>query len=530
MSYVNTKELKATTIPNPVVTGGIKEIGLEKIAPIDIPRYLFMHPALPRGIEIKSNRMVTRVDNDLFSNIRLNEINDDQLSNLNIPEDSKLKNKDYLDKLRKEAGVYCKEILDNSGGPLYIKKMATGAYRFGTSFSVLQQNVAETKVLKFEYQHEIFFGPSVYPLDPKDPLWGNVPMADRVLLKGKMKINFKTKDIDKYTQLTKRYPTLSESNLISGVDAVFVNTMTHPEMKKSSSGPLVPIGDEFDSSEVIKLAFDTLGDEPLGIPLVQFVHLTIKYLLDMEKAGAQTMVNFGFNKWKAMTPFKDEKKMKLFGKSLANLQKDSVVILPEGITLENIEPGQTEFNKIHPIYMQLIAIRLGIPAPLLEQDGTTTNKSTLDSQKEDMYEDFRADELVVEKVISEGFFKSCKIKWKKLTHAEICAITPKFVFKRPPENLDKEMDRELKFSLMVRNYSTAAKDWAETGGVPEVLEQLGNKLNLLLTKSIASDKRLLAEMQVMGSDIPKTDPKTILPPTVKNKSKDEVEEEPDGGK
>jgi hypothetical protein len=334
---IDVKKLKSETVPNPVVLGGIEEIGLKRISPVEIPKYLLMHPALPRGIEIKANRMIKLLDGDLTDNVRPNKSNNSKA---------------------KEAAEYCKRILYDSGGPLFVKQFAQGAYRFGTSFAMLQTNMDETEVLRFEYEHEIFFGPARYPdvLKGTGINWGNIPMIERPLYLKKLKINPKTKKIAKYTQMT----------------------------KKASTGELIPYGEEIDESMVFQLAFDTIGDEPLGISLVQFLYLTIQYLISMERAGAQTMINFGFNKWVANTPFKDIIKMKAFSSTLANLQKDSVVVLPEDIDLKNIEPGTTEFDRIHPIYMRLIAIRLGIPYTILAQEGTTTNKSTIDSLKAEM--------------------------------------------------------------------------------------------------------------------------------------------------
>ncbi len=498
---IDEKDLKSSTIPNPVVVGGLSQIGLHRIPPLEIPLFLFMHPALPRGIEIKANRMIKLTDENVEQNVIIN------------PNE---------DKNAKEARGYCRGILHNSGGPLYIKKMTTGAYRFGTSFSVLQTNKAVDEVLKFEYQHEIFFGAARYPsvLKGPDAEWGDIPMFERPFLAGKLKIDKLTKKIDKYTQLTIRHQGVQGNKQSAQQDIYgggynfspgayetnyhasqgFVNTRTHPGLKSSLPGPLAPIGKEFDQSEVIQLAFDTLGDEPLGIPLVQFLHLTIKYLLNMERAGAQTMVNFGFNKYKAMTPFKDINKMQAFAKTLANIQKDSVVVLPEGITLENIAPGTTEFDRIHPIYLQLIAMRLGIPMSILTQTGTETNKATIQEQRKDMWDDFRADELTIEATINDGFFKACQIKWPELSVKEIDDLVPKFIFKQPPEDLDSEMDRDLKFSLMERNFSTGIVDISSSletlkelfpnktfDNLISVIDNIALKMNQSIIKSIGLD-------------------------------------------
>ena len=170
---IDEKDLKSKTSPNAVLTGGVGEIGLTRIPPIDIPKYLLMHPALPRGIELKANRMIELVDNDLEVNV--------------LPNKKKSEKATF-------ARNMCRDILDNSGGPLFMKKMTQGAYRFGTSFSVLQTNLAENEVLRFEYQHPIFFGPSRYPSKIQGPGidWGNIPRNQRDALIGKMKIDPRT--------------------------------------------------------------------------------------------------------------------------------------------------------------------------------------------------------------------------------------------------------------------------------------------------------------------------------------------------
>ncbi len=482
---VDESKLKSITEVNCVVLGGIEEIGLKRIQPFEIPQYLMMHPALPRGIELKANRMIKLIDEDLVVNVIRNKTgkSDKQEESVKFEDGTELK----MSELAEKSVDYCRDIIYNSGGALFVKQYSQEAYRFGTSFVVLQTNIAETEVLLFELQHPIFFGPARYPNKIQGPGidWGNIPRDERERLIGKMKIDSKTKKISKYTQLTKRYPGRMEDNYKYG-SAEYVNTRTHPGMKNKTVGPLAPTGPEIDKTKVMQLLFDRIGDEPLGISLVQFLHLTIKYLLNMEKAAAQTMVNFGFNKWVANTPFKDKKKMQLFAKTLANLQKDSVVVLPEGIELNNIVPGTTEFASMHPIFMSLIAIRLGIPMPLLTQTGTSTNKSTLDSQKKDMYEDFIADELAIEMSINDGFFKACRIKWPELSIAQLNMIVPKFKFKQPPEDIKSEREMDLQFTLSIRNIANAAEIWIDVGD-EKVLALLSKKTQSLLARSMELD-------------------------------------------
>ncbi|MCP3684465.1 MAG: hypothetical protein GY861_17510 [bacterium] len=473
---VDEEKLKGQTTPNVIVTGGWEEVGLKRIQPIEIEKFLLMHPAIPRGIEIKANRMIKLVDEDLEDNVVINESESEQA---------------------KDARDYCKKILGDSGGPLFVKDMAQGAYRFGTSFAVLQTNIGETEVLRFEHQHEMFFGPARYPkpLKGQGIDWGEVPMTVRPGLAGRMKIDPKTKKISAYTQFTKKYPERGASNY-KAAPGTYVDTQTNPALKSKSPAPMVPIGKEIKQYQVMQLYFDHMGDEPLGISLVQYLFLTVTYLLNMEKAGAQTMVNFGFNKWKANTPFKDVGKMRAFGKTLSKIQEDAVVILPKDVELDNIVPGQTEFDKIHPIYMKLIAIRLGIPMPLLTQSGTETNKASIVEMRKEMYDDFIADELLLEHAIDDAFFKACQIKWKDLSIAELDKIVPSFEFNNPPEDKDVEQDRDLKFSLSIRNYATAAKDWAQASADTGVIDSIGAKVGALIEKSMTKKELQKAEKEI----------------------------------
>lgn len=482
---IDEKNLKPSTVPNAVCTGGMEEIGLKRIAPLEIPQYLLMHPALPRGIEIKANKMIRLIRSDLEGNL--------------IPGKGE-KAQEFLD--------YCKTILYDSGGPLFVKKMIQGAFGFGTSFTILQTDNAETKVMRLEHQHEIFFGPAKYPKDEKSLTgWGNIPKSERPALAGKMKIDPKLKIPLAYTQLTKAQPASKTTNVATPGQPAYYDVRENPKLKSTGPGELIPFGEEFSKDRVSQLYFDSIGDEPLGISLVQFLHLTIQYLLNMEKAGAQTMVNFGFNKWVANTPFKDVTKMNAFASSLANIQKDSVVVLPENITLTNIQPGTTEFDKIHPIYLQLIAMRLGIAMPLLVQDGTSTNKSTLSEQRVDMYDDFIADELTVEAFLNDAFLKCCKIKYgADLTTEQISASCPKFVFLSPAEDIDAVVKRNLNFSLMIRNFATAAKDWASIGANKDtVIPMIGRKIELLLEDSMSTEQK--KSIDLTKNQPPATPPK-----------------------
>ena len=53
----------------------------------------------------------------------------------------------------------------------------------------------------------------------------------------------------------------------------------------------------------------------------------------------------------------------------------------------------------------------------------------------------------------------------------------------PPDDKDKLMDRDLKFSLMIRNFATAAKDFAQASMDTSVITAIGKKMNKLIENS-----------------------------------------------
>ena len=84
VSNLDPEELKKVTDASIVLLGDVSEIQIQKLDPRDIEKFLWMHPVMPRGIELKANRMIGR-------GIKV-----------------KGKVKDYVE--------YCADILKNSGG------------------------------------------------------------------------------------------------------------------------------------------------------------------------------------------------------------------------------------------------------------------------------------------------------------------------------------------------------------------------------------------------------------------------------
>jgi len=357
-NYVK-EEPKQITKASAVAVGGPQEIGLVKLAPEDIEKYLWMHPAVPRGIEIKANRMVRR-------NYSVKPYTQ---TDTPLPSVDALKAVDEM-----------KALLEVSGGTTRIKKWIEDGFAYGGGYMTLVPNKKGNKIVRLNPEHPIFFRIAKDPKKKRLSTYGKGDLS--FPYEGDLKVDPATKQPAKFTQV------------------VFA-----PDKKQ-----FVPYGEELDATQVAYLTFDTWGDEVEGISLVQYLHLTIKYLLNIEEAAAETMHKSGFTQKVVQTEIMTEKDLKKLATNLREINSKDAIILPKGGSVTNLLPGTTQFADYHQVFLRLIAIRLGIPLPLLTGDGTQTNKSTIDEQVKDMAADFRADEIQVKQVIENQIFvPACKL-------------------------------------------------------------------------------------------------------------------------
>ena len=436
---------KIETVPNAVTVGGLKEVGVKRIKPQEIPVMLLSHPAIERGIEFKFNRIIKQLDKHNIGN------------NIFAKDTSKLAT---------QARQYCEDILKNTDiQPVtWLKQFGRDAMRFGDNYLMLVPNRNKNKILRWELQNPMFFSP-MFDLISKQKtgtLVGNVFSDNKNVV---YRIDPKTKKPKEYTQLKK-------------VDSTpgFIGFST----KDPKAMNLVTFGKTFPATMVVQLNFDRIADEVFGIPIVQTLWNTVKQILRVEDAGAETMVAFGYNRWIANTSFRTGEKMRTFAKSIENIAKRSTVVLPEGVTLNNVQPGSTEFDKVHNILLSLIAMRLGISIIQLKGEGADINKSTLSSMMEDIRADFFADELELERVINEAFLKSCIYKYKLNTVEKRLKFPfPKFVFNEVPQDELKQSEIALKKSFALRNMANMVDKLSNSGMEKEGKELFTSVVNSL---------------------------------------------------
>jgi hypothetical protein len=374
------EDLKPLTEASPLAIGGTQEVILNRLQPEDVEAYLLMNTIVPRGIELKANRMVERgyiVAGD---------------------------NEEYVN--------YCKQILENSGDSSFLKKIICNAYAFGFGPATLVPNAEQTDILRCNLEHPVYFRIAKYPKDYKEKALQN------------------KNQIDKNTK----------------------KPMAFSQYRFNENKELIPYGKEIKSDMVVYMVFDTWGDECEGTSVFQYLQKDIKYLMNIDEGGAETMYRNGFNQKKLTTHAKTQKQMDEIAKNVKNINLRDVIILPDGSDVTNLIPGSTDFRQYHDVFVNNIAIRLGIPLVLLTQDGKNATKSTLREQRKDMRSDFGADELLIKQAIEEQlFYSACKFKYGDSLKPE---LVPKFFFK------EIEEDKETRVEILVKQaqYITGLTD------------------------------------------------------------------------
>lgn len=350
------------TQPSILLKGGIQEIDVKRLSPKAIEQYLILHPVIPRGIEIKSNRMTSRGYKVL-------------------PKTNTSR--------AKEAAKEMQNLLDSSGGEILINGWIRDAYAFGNGYLVLlpSKDKSTSKIVYISKEHPVFFRIARNKKD-KDQLrpeekWNQANTSGDFNYEwGTMKIDPATKKPTAYTQV------------------VFDN---------GNKEYVVPVGQELDASQVAHLTFFTWGDEAEGVGIVQYVHTILKYIMNIEEAGAEAIYRSGFTQKVVSTEINTERELKQLARNLRDINASDSIILPRGTSITNLTPGTTEFEAVHNIFLNLLAIRLGVPKPILTLDGTDVNKATMQELMRDLIYDLHADELKVKQAIEEQIFASaCK--------------------------------------------------------------------------------------------------------------------------
>lgn len=365
--------------PSQAMTCGKRVLNIKEIDEVTTEQYLLAHPVVASGVDKRANRIINR-SYDVIGP-------------------------------KQEMVDECSAILERSGGEILIKNWIKDAYAFGDGwvYLVYSADTEKPEVVKIRQKHPVFFG--YYKETAKGSGFSGEDKYQIVFDENGKPKGFCEWVLKDGKRVPKGFVANSEENNVKIISP----------------------------DKVGHLLFETWGDELEGTSVVQYAHLTIKYLLNIEEAGAEAMYRNGFVQKKFTTNLTSEKAIREFAKKVQNANDTDSIILARDTNVENLTPGSTDFVPFHEEFMKLLSVPIGIPRPLLTMDGTDTNKATLESIKDEMYEDAYADELVIKRTIDEQIFaRICKLKWPEASEDDY----PQFSFRKRPKTLAAELETQ----------------------------------------------------------------------------------------
>lgn len=371
----------SSTQPSPILVQGIESADISKLSPKYVEQFLLTHPVVPRGIDIKANRMTGR-------GYKI------------VPADESEQAKDAANKMS--------QLIEESGGTILLNGWIRDAFGFGNGYLSLLEDENTNEIVYLAREHPMFLRISRKKKKDNDDTYQPFQTTNDFPAEyGEMEIDPITKKPLSYTQVV--YET-------------------------KQSDKVKPINKPIPANRIGHLVFDTWGDEAEGIALVQYLLHALKYILNIEEAGAEAIYRSGFTQKVFNTTINNEEDLEMISRDMAKLSASDALILPDGISIENLKPGETQMSDIHDIFLTLLAIRLGVPKPILTLDGTDTNKATMRELMRDLIYDIVADELKVTRTIEKQIFTPACAS----IYGDDFNLIPKFVFLDFDETLEEK--------------------------------------------------------------------------------------------
>ena len=170
----------------------------------------------------------------------------------------------------------------------------------------------------------------------------------------------------------------------------------------------------------------------------------------------------------------------------------------------------SEFVQTHEVLMTLVAIRLGIPKPILTLDGTSTNKATTTELVKDMLLDLHADELKVKRTIEEQIFiPACETVFGKDFEK-----IPSFFFNDFLESKEQRAVIVSETAKYVAQLTDAYLKLKQSGDT-EIATKLLNFINTNIPVFGGEDSVEQMDIKEIKNDVP-------IPETIKRSDKEEL--------
>jgi hypothetical protein len=151
----------------------------------------------------------------------------------------------------------------------------------------------------------------------------------------------------------------------------------------------------------------------------------------------------------------------------------------------------------------MLSSKLQVPLPLLLNDGTSTNKSTVDAEMAFMSDQLIADENIMKQVIEEQIFAvACKLKYgENIESSDI----PNFFF-NPYIDAFEEINLAKEKVLVAKEYTAIAKDM-QILGKPELVELMMDELTKLYENSSVKKTNKIEDIKNTENEIKKVEEK-----------------------
>jgi hypothetical protein len=167
-----------------------------------------------------------------------------------------------------------------------------------------------------------------------------------------------------------------------------------------------------DINNIVKLTFNTIGDELLGIPLTQPIYKTVERLMNIEEGLAEAIYRIGYSK---MYITYGNRELQI--KSTPELQKEAedvarkfvtqdILVIPnDKFTLNVLNPNAVNPNVLMDPYINKIVAGTGVPKVKLMGIGEGTNKATADVEAQHFAYVMKSLQLQIATTVQNDIFK-----------------------------------------------------------------------------------------------------------------------------
>ena len=286
------------------------------------PSFMALSPETPSGSQQYSINRVRKSVKDLFMLFLTNQF---VARAINVRADT-LVSKGYNLVDGDETGLKaCQELIDNSGGINLFKQLGVNTDIAGDGFLEKIYNIKKNKIVRLKHIHPLTF-------TFKRDKFNNIIIDD------------KTKEPVGFQQ------TYYDEQGVEHTKDVNKDIISH-------------------------LRFNTLGDDFTGISTIQSGYSTILRLMNMEYSAAEAALRTANPLIVATASSKSPVQIAQWAQILGRITSREQIIIPEGMTLTMLSPGNQNFNEYAGYFLDAVVSTFGVPKSVLLGEGDNGNRA-----------------------------------------------------------------------------------------------------------------------------------------------------------